>query len=104
MKIIVKDIINKDKCLSLSDGKILYDVLEKQYCLLGEYEQLIIDFTDIKKITSTFINVSICRIFGLDEPKIILSKIYLYGLDIANFDKIWHHYENAIEFYKNKVN
>jgi hypothetical protein len=99
----VKEIIEKEKGLSTSDGIRLFDFLKQKYFELEENEKLEIDFEGITKTISAFLNASVGQLYSLDkDPEKVTNKIKLINIPPGREERFDEVISNAIETYMNK--
>jgi hypothetical protein len=99
MYITISEIINTHKALSTNDGNKVFEIIKNNF---DKVEKFILDFENIEKITSTFLNASIGQIYGLNKEEYIKNKIEYINFPEDKTSRLEDVIENAILFYENQ--
>ncbi|WP_125763426.1 STAS-like domain-containing protein [Companilactobacillus hulinensis] len=83
-KIIVKDIIESPLAVNTKQGKEVFEVIEKE---LGKQNVVDVDFSGLTTITTAFLNLSIGKLYSLDEPRELNKRVKILSDSLTVFQK-----------------
>ena len=78
MKIDVSNIIDKELATFVDDGILLHKEIKKY---LDKNEKVIVDFSNIKMVISSFLNAAIGKLYGDFQYNFIENNLEIIGLD-----------------------
>ena len=78
MKIDVSNIIEKELATFVDDGILLHKEIKKY---LDKNEKVIVDFSNIKMVISSFLNAAIGKLYGDFQYNFIENNLEIIGLD-----------------------
>lgn len=78
MKIDVSNIIDKELATFVDDGILLNKEIKKY---LDKNEKVIVDFSNIKMVISSFLNAAIGKLYGDFQYNFIENNLEIIGLD-----------------------
>ncbi|MGN6440198.1 MAG: STAS-like domain-containing protein [Agriterribacter sp.] len=98
-KVVVLDAINTPFAVSTESGELLFDIINNNF---KSNLPIVLDFTGIELIVSTFLNASIGQLYGLystDKIQNLLSVLNMGNDDLTILKKVT---DRAKEYFKDK--
>ena len=78
MKIDVSQIISKELATNTQDGALLFESIK---IYLDRNEKVVVDFSNIKMVISSFLNAAIGKLYGDFKEEFINNNLEIIGLD-----------------------
>ncbi|MFC6176330.1 STAS-like domain-containing protein [Companilactobacillus huachuanensis] len=83
-KIIVKDIIESPLAVNTKQGKKVFEIIKRE---LDKKNTVDVDFSGLTTITTAFLNLSIGKLYSLDEPSELNKRVKILSDSLTIFQK-----------------
>jgi len=83
-KIIIKDVIKSPLAVSTQQGKKVFEIIRQE---LNKKNAVNVDFSGLTAITTAFLNLSIGRLYSLNEPSELNKSVKILSGSLTGFQK-----------------
>jgi len=83
-RIIIKDVIKSPLAVNTQQGKRIFEIIRQE---LDKKNAVDVDFSGLTTITTAFLNLSIGRLYSLNEPSELNKRVKILSGSLTAFQK-----------------
>jgi hypothetical protein len=99
IRISVYEAIGNSAAISTEDGEMIFNRVKD---LLSNDKKIIVDFTNIDLVVSTFLNASVGQLYGFYSPDVIRDNFNVEGLSDEDLNLLKKVIETAKQYFENR--